>query len=400
MDNDMNTDPADRALSAFREQFHAEPETVVRAPGRVNLIGDHVDYAGGFVLPIAIERSTVLALSQRDTTESPDGSVIHALDLDMTNTVDLASQQPPEPQDSPHSFLNYIRGPIEEIRSTGVEIPQLSLTLASSIPMGGGLSSSAALEVAVLIAVRTLLHEPIEPRAIALEAQHAEHTYAGTPCGIMDMYVSAAARPGMACLIDCTTNELSHIPMPKEEEAIILITDTATRHELNTGAYAQRRKSCEEAAETIGVELLGQASIEDIQRAKLSETTERRARHVIEEIRRVLDFAETIQQGNLKDAGKLMYESHESLRTQFEVSCPELDLLVEIARSSEDEGVYGCRMTGGGFGGCTVTLCRRESVPNLIAQFEEGFSAKFGRIPQSFATRPAAGAGVIDVAEK
>jgi galactokinase len=292
--------------------------------------------------------------------------------------------------------VNYVRGPIEQLRTTGLVIPQLSMTIASSIPMGGGLSSSAALEVAILLGVRDLLEQPAEPLAIALEAQEAEHAYAGTPCGIMDMYVSAAARAGNACLIDCATNALTLVPMPSEEQAIVLITDTATRHELSTGAYAERRRDCEEAARILGVSLLGQASIDDVRNAALPDAIAPRARHVVEEIQRVLDFAEVIRNGDLAAAGTLMFESHESLRTLFEVSCPELDLLVDIAKSLSGKGVFGCRMTGGGFGGCTVTLCTREAVPALMDAFEKGFSDRFGRDAPSFATRAADGARVID----
>lgn len=392
----MIDDPEQRAISAFRDRFKMEPAVLVNAPGRVNLIGDHVDYTGGSVLPIAIERSTVVALSRSDTTSCGDETVIQALDLGKTIHTDLASKHPPEPSGSPDSFVNYVRGPIEQLRSAGLECPQLSMTIASSIPMGGGLSSSAALEVAVLIGMRALLEHPAEPLEIALEAQEAEHTYAGTPCGIMDMYVSAAAIAGYACLIDCATNELTQIPMPSEDQAIILITDTATRHELSSGAYAERRRDCEEAARLLEVDLLGQASIDDVRNAGLPDALAPRAKHVVEEIQRVHDFSERIQQDDLVAAGKLMFESHESLRTQFEVSIPELDLLVEIARSLSEKGVYGCRMTGGGFGGCTVSLCSPEGVQDLKNAFDKGFSTRFGRNALSFVTRAADGARIID----
>ena len=391
----MEHDPVRQTRSAFHDQFGTDPELVVQAPGRVNLIGDHVDYAGGLVLPIAIERSTAIAITDITDTTNEAESVIHALDLNKTITTDFSQPQPPEAQGAPTSFLNYIRGPIEQLRRKGFNIGQFHMTIASSIPMGGGLSSSAALEVAVLLGIRSLAGQPTDPKTLALEAQAAEHEYAGTPCGIMDMYVSAAAQSGNACLIDCTTNELTLVQMPPEDEAIILVTDTQTRHELNTGAYAERRNSCEEAAKVLQVELLGHATTEDVSHANLPSDIHKRARHVVEEIQRVRDFSKTIQSGDLATAGQLMFESHHSLRDQFEVSCPELDHLVATAQTLTEHGVYGSRMTGGGFGGCTVTLCTPESVAAITETFETSFYDRFGKRPTFFATRPADGARVI-----
>lgn len=371
-----------------------EPDVIAIAPGRVNLIGDHVDYAGGQVLPIAIERSTAVAIAP---TQDPDANVsrIYAIEFDQTTEVDLTHPVPPRPHDSSSAFLNYICGPIEQIRATGVEIPQLDMTIASSVPMGGGLSSSAALEVSVLLGMRTLLACPVAPLELTLEAQRAEHTYAGTPCGIMDMYVSVAARAGHACLIDCVSNTLRQISMPSEQKAIVLVTDTATRHALSDGAYADRRKECEEAARSLGVNLLGEATIAQVQQASLPDPIARRARHVIEEIQRVSEFARTLEESDLEMAGSLMFESHESLRTQFEVSCSELDLLVETAMKFRGQGLYGCRMTGGGFGGCTVTLCTKESAPMIAEGYSSAFVEAFGRPAVSFTTRAADGAIVV-----
>jgi len=385
-------DPASNARTEFRNRFGSDPTMMVTAPGRVNLIGDHVDYAGGLVLPIAIERATVIAMSP---IPNATDSIIQALDLDMTVETDITRPKDPEPPASSDAFLNYIRGPIEQLRSAGMDIPQVAMAISSSIPMGGGLSSSAALEIATLLGMRTLLGETATPLEMALEAQRAEHDYAGTPCGIMDMYVSAAAQEGMACLIDCKTNEIELVTMPDEEDAIVLIADTRTRHELSSGAYAERRKSCEEAARTLGIDLLGDATISEVKQAALPGTTEQRALHVVEEIDRVRRFKEALVSGDLETAGTLMFESHASLRDKFEVSCPELDLLVEIALDHRGDGVLGSRMTGGGFGGCTVTLCNRNAVPGLIGAFEEALQSEFGKSPSCFATRAAQGAHVI-----
>ena len=380
-----------RVQSAFRKRFGADPGITAVAPGRVNLIGDHVDYAGGLVLPIAIDRTTSVAIAERD--EAGDAaSRILAVDLDREIERDLSTPADPEPDGGGNTFANYVIGPIEQLREAGLRIPKMDIAIASSVPMGGGLSSSAALEVAVLLGIRRLIDVDADPLTLALEARRAEHRHAGTPCGIMDMYVSAAARRGHACLIDCATNALRQIPLPSEEEAVIMVTDTGTRHELNEGAYAERRRSCEEAAKALGHSLLGEASVDEVRRSDLPEPIRSRALHVVEEIARVLEFVESIERGALENAGRMMFESHASLRDLFEVSCPELDLLVDIATRREQDGVLGARMTGGGFGGCVVTLCRPDRAGDLQKLYEREFQKAFGRPPRSFMTTASAGA--------
>ena len=386
--------PASSVTETYGRRFGRSPELVAIAPGRVNLIGDHVDYAGGLVMPIAIDCCTAVAVG-RDPEATGEPSVVVAADLDVECEVDLSEIQSPRRPGTPDAFLNYVTGPLEQIRKAGISLPRMELMITSSVPMGGGLSSSAALEVAVLLAVRTLLERKISPLELALEAQRAEHEQAGTPCGIMDMYVSAAARSGHACMIDCMTNELRQVRMPPGDEAVVMVTDTRTRHELNDGAYATRREQCEEAARMLGVELLGQASIAQVHEAGLPGIIDSRARHVVEEIARVLDFADALERGDLETAGDAMFSSHDSLRDLYEVSCPELDLLVETARRHRDRGVYGSRMTGGGFGGCTVTLCRRECVDELEAAFKREFQDTFGHETESFITSAGAGAHVM-----
>ena len=243
--------PASSAKKTYDRRFGRSPELIAIAPGRVNLIGDHVDYAGGLVMPMAIDCCTAVAVG-RDPEATDEPSVIVAADLDVECKIDLGEIQSPRQPGTPDAFLNYVTGPLEQIRKAGVSLPRMDLVIASSVPMGGGLSSSAALEIAVLLAVRTLLERKTSPLELALEAQRAEHEQAGTPCGIMDMYVSAAARPGHACMIDCMTNELRQVRMPPEDEAVVMVTDTRTRHELNDGAYATRREQCEEAARMLG----------------------------------------------------------------------------------------------------------------------------------------------------
>ena len=386
--------PASRAEDEFRRRMGGPPDEIAVAPGRVNLIGDHVDYAGGVVMPVAIDCCTAVAVSG-DRGTSDGMSRIHAVDLDRECEIDFGRIQTPRPAGTPDAFLNYITGPIEQLRGSGLSIPRMDLVITSSVPMGGGLSSSAALEVAVLLGVRTLLGRPASPLELALEAQRAEHEQAGTPCGIMDMYVSAAAHAGHACMIDCMTHDLRQVRMPSADTAVLMVTDTKTRHELNDGAYASRRRQCEEAAKILGVELLGQASVDQVRGAGLPDEIESRACHVVEEIARVRCFAEALESDDLERAGEAMFASHDSLRDLYEVSCPELDLLVDTARSHRDRGVYGSRMTGGGFGGCTVTLCRKEAVDDLRDAFMEKFRSAFGHEPDSFITSAGAGAHVV-----
>lgn len=387
-------DPVDRARAIFRQRHGRAPDVIAVAPGRVNLIGDHVDYAGGLVLPIAIERRTAVAIGLGP---SDDGlSRISAAEISEERALDLAKPRTPAPPDGPDAFLNYVAGPIDELRRGGLEVPRMDLVITSTIPMGGGLSSSAALEVAVLLGVRHLAGRPVDVLELAREAQRSEHRQAGTPCGIMDMYVSAAARSGHACLIDCRDDSLRRIPMPPSGDAVVLVLDTSTRHELSDGGYASRRADCEEARTRLDIEFLSEADPRLIESADLPERVRRRARHVVGETARVAGFSAALESGDLRTAGELMFESHRSLRDLFEVSCPELDLLVAVAEAHRDRGVLGSRMTGGGFGGCTVTLLEPEAVPGFLSDACGAFVARFGHEPASFVTGAANGAGLSD----
>jgi galactokinase len=275
-----------------------------------------------------------------------------------------------------------------------LELPEVNLVVASDVPMGGGLSSSAALEVAVLLAMRELLGERTDSLTLALEAQRAEHDFAGTPCGIMDMYVSAAAQANNACLIDCRDNSLAQVRVPSENDVVFLVTDTQTRHALADGAYAERRQACEAAAQALGECHLAENTIEKINRSSLDDTQRDAALHVVGETNRVRAFAAALADGELATAGTLMFESHESLATLFNVSCAELDLLVDTARGLTDAGVFGARMTGGGFGGSTITLCKPEAAAQVADHYATQFAKTFGTDCISFSTRPAAGARV------
>ena len=380
-----------RCSEEFRRVFGDPAEVVARAPGRVNLIGDHVDYAGGPVMPIAIGLETLVAVSRSLTDESS----IRSVQLDRTFRCELRGTVPPLGRGSGDFFANYVTGPIQQLRADGIEVPEMNVLISSTIPMGGGLSSSAALEVGVVLAVRTLLGEQTGPLEMAIEAREAEHAYAGTPCGIMDVLVSAAAREDHACLIDCRTNLIRHVRMPSETECLVLVTDTETRHELNDGAYADRLADCRTAAAACRREFLADVPTELLEGAVLPERIARRARHVVGEAERVRMFAKALEIGDLEGAGQRMFESHDSLVHLHEVSCPELDLLVEAARDMRGSGVLGSRMTGGGFGGCTVTMCRPGCIEDLTRTLDGAFRDSFRRSPVFRVVRASGGASII-----
>ncbi|MAJ46094.1 MAG: galactokinase [Planctomycetes bacterium TMED75] len=384
----MNEKTTERVRRSFQQDEAVPPVVTSIAPGRVNLIGDHVDYTGGLVMPIAIDRNTAVAIGPH---AGDSEMIVDFLDLEGRSGLVVESSQEMDGTD-----LDYIRGPLIQLHEAGLRIPPLRLTVSSTVPMGAGLSSSAALQVAVLLGIRTYLDKPVSPLEVALEAQRSEHTI-GTPCGLMDMYVSAAARNGHACLIDCGSNDLEQVPLPPESEAVFIISDTKVRHDLRDGGYAKRRSECEQAAERMGYALLSQASLEQLEAAALPENLHQRARHVLSENLRVRTFSDALKQGDLKRAGQAMFESHHSLRDDFDVSCKELDLIVEIAETMSGAGIYGSRMTGGGFGGSTITMCRPEAEPEFRKRVAEAFAARFDHQPDSIRTSAADGALVITI---
>ena len=383
----MKASAAGRVHQAFRESQDAEPDLVSIAPGRVNLIGDHVDYVGGVVLPIAIQHNTAIAMGP--VSDGNDWSV-DFLDIDngLNQTISAKSQMN-------RTALDYIRGPIAQLLANNIEVPPLKMVVSSTVPMGAGLSSSAALQVAALLGMRAYVNTPTTPLELALEAQRSEHAI-GTPCGLMDMYVSAAAKRDHACLIDCRHNHLEQVPLPGEHEVVFIITDTGVRHDLRDGSYAKRRAECEEASRLLGHALLSDAEFSELSTTPLPGKLNQRARHVLSENARVRTFARAMKQGDLKSAGQCMFESHQSLRTDFEVSCPELDLIVDLAGGMKDQGVHGSRMTGGGFGGCTITMCAPGFQEEFQAVIAKEFQKRFDREPLSMQSLPSNGAHLLE----
>jgi galactokinase len=378
----------------FEQKYNRAPRWIVAAPGRVNVIGEHTDYNDGFVLPMAIERYAIMAA---DFPASPFASAqsqisIYDTHFDESATIDLSA---PITKGLP-KWSNYIRGVFAGFKNRGQKIPALDIAFMSTVPLGGGLSSSAALEVCTATLMEAVTGQ-IDPVEKALLAQKAEHDFAGVPCGIMDQFISALGREGNLLLLDCRTRQTELIPM-NDPSVEFLIINTNVKHELGSGEYAKRRAECEAAAKILGVNSLRDATAEQLERAKnkMENIIYRRARHVIGEMERTVHAAEGIRESNWPTVGQLMYASHYSLRDDYEVSCAELDAVVEIAEDiGYAGGIFGCRMTGGGFGGCCVALVKSDAIENISKKISEDYKTQTGIDATIFSSRPAAGATIL-----
>ena len=368
---------------AFAEMSDRAPR-FFRAPGRVNLIGEHVDYSEGFVLPLAIDRATVAAAGPRG-----DRLVrVRSLDENATAEFDLDE---PDPQPA-GVWSDYARG-VALALARRVPLAGADVALRTTVPIGAGLSSSAAFELAVGLALLSVSGAALSPHELAHAAQEAENGFVGLRSGIMDQLASALGVRDHALLIDCRTEEVSTVPLPPG--AAIMVADSGVKHELAGSAYNDRRAQSEEAARRFGVRTLRDVSVADFARrsAMLPEPLRRRARHVVGENARVLATVVALRDGDLATAGAHMYASHDSLRDDYEVSAPELDLLVDTARHVD--GVYGARMTGGGFGGSIVALVRRDAAGALSAALESAYAARYARKPLITEVRASDGAAPI-----
>ncbi len=386
---------AAHVAAEFQKHYGRPPRWIVAAPGRVNVIGEHTDYNDGFVLPMAIERYAIMAADAPLPGSVSAASQISIWDIqfDEKATIDISA---PVTKGTP-KWSNYIRGVLCGFQNRGVKIPALDIAFMSTVPLGGGLSSSAALEVCTATLMEAATGKAIDPIEKALLAQKAEHDFAGVPCGIMDQFISALGREGHLLLLDCRTRQTQLVPMSDPSVALLVI-NTNVKHELSGGEYAERRAQCEEAARNLGVKSLRDVTADQLEKgkAKLSELVFRRARHVIGEIERTLHAAEGIRQSNWPTVGQFMYASHAALRDDYEVSCKELDDVVEIAEDiGYRGGVYGCRMTGGGFGGCCVALVKADAVEAISKKIAADYKSRTGIEATIFASRPAAGATII-----
>jgi galactokinase len=376
----------ERLKTAFRSLYGAEPR-VFSAPGRVNLIGEHTDYNEGFVLPMAIERRTYVAGAANGT------STIRVRSLGQSAEIDLQHAGPRRRG----VWVDYIEGTARALIDRGLPVTGVDLLIDSNVPAGAGVSASAALELSVGIALAMLGGTANPDRVqLALAGQAAEHQYVGTMCGIMDQYIAALGERDAALLIDCRSLQTQSVPI-RLESASVLICDTRVKHELSSSEYNLRRAECLRASNILakslpGVRTLRDVSVADFERfaTQLPGVVRNRARHVVTENARTLAAVTALRSGDLSTFGRLMSQSHVSLRDDYQVSCEELDVAVDVAAA--EPGVYGSRMTGGGFGGCTVSLVESEAIGRVSTTVKAAFHARGWKEPELFASLACEGA--------
>jgi galactokinase len=378
-----------RTTELFTRCFGHAPRWVVAAPGRVNLIGEHTDYNEGFVLPMAIDRHIVIAA---------DSNTSREVTLHSETTGETASfGVHPKVERGEPGWSNYVRGVIAGFQERKKKVPGFDAVIESTLPYGGGLASSAALEVATATLLEAITGQTLDPIAKALLCQRAEHDFAGVPCGIMDQFTSILARENHALLLDCRSRTTTPVRMTNPEVTVLII-NTNIRHKLAESEYAKRRSQCEAAARALKVAALRDATPEALDRARkrMEPVVFRRARHVITENERTVQMAKAIQASDWPVVGEAMYASHASLRDDYEVSCPDLDTVVEVAQAmGAAAGVIGCRMTGGGFGGCAVSLVKTDQVQRITRALDAAYEKKTGKQTTIFSSRPAAGARIL-----
>ena len=364
----------------------AEP-AIYRAPGRVNLIGEHTDYNLGFVLPIALDMACYTAIAPANHACLR----IYSRDMDREFCIGVAELAAAKPRGE---WSDYVLGVARELAASGFPIEPCNLYIASDVPAGAGLSSSAALEIATAVAL--LGKRRMERVEIARLGQRAESQFVGMPCGIMDQYAAVFGHSGAALKIDCRSLEHEYVELP--DNVRIIAVNSLVKHELGTSAYRQRVAECREAVAAIResdphVESLRDVTLERFEAIEetVPEVARRRARHVISETQRVVDFSAAARRGDLAEMGMLFVASHRSMQHDYEISCEEIDFLVDTA--IEIPGVYGARMTGGGFGGCTVNLVAPTAADAFKQRLEIAYRERYGKTPAFYECRPAAGAG-------
>ena len=374
-----------RAKMELASNFGVESTLVAVAPGRVNLIGEHIDYCDGFVLPLAIERYVGIAARPNDSqTARVTSTGESTIEIDLSRAQEIADPK----------WSNYLRGVIRGFQDLEYKLPGFDASIVSSVPLGAGLSSSAALECAFATLLEDLVDTVLSKATKAFLAQKAEHDFAGVPCGIMDQFASTFGMEDQLILIDCRTSEPEMVPF-SDPSISIIVANTKVSHDLSDGGYRTRRKETEEGLALAGKESWRDVTMEDVYAAqeKMGDRIFRRSRHVVTEIARTAQVVEAFKSGDFSNIGSLMEGSHLSLRDDFEVSCDELDLMVALAKEiGFEDGVLGARMTGGGFGGSTITLCRSINAEAIARQMHDRYLAQTGIEPLLFITRPAAGA--------
>jgi galactokinase len=393
MEEAEQTDNSRATIRLIAERFralHGEPTGVFRAPGRVNLIGEHTDYNDGYVMPAALAFYTYVAAGARVDRKLN----VYSNDFDETRSFDLD-----DPAYGPTGhWSDYVRGVAGVLQACDRTVRGANLVIKGEVPIGAGLSSSAALEVATALALLCNWGLVWSRVQMAKACQRAEHEYAGTKCGIMDQFISCCGRANHALLLDCRS--LEYEPLKIEDRVRIVVCNTMVKHELAGGEYNRRRADCEAGVRFLKQFLPEIRALRDVTLSQLAEygtglppITYKRCRHVISENARVLEAADSLKEGNLERFGALMGESHVSLRDDYEVSCKELDLMVDLAKKCG--GVFGSRMTGGGFGGCTVNLVEADVVEEFKTTIAREYKSATGLLPQIYVCTAADGASEV-----
>lgn len=359
--------------SRFIKHFDGTTGTVYASPGRINLIGEHTDYNGGFVFPGAIDKVMMAELKRNGTNK------VRAYSIDMKDYVEFGFEEADAPRTS---WARYIYGVCREIIKRGGKLEGFNTAFAGDVPLGAGMSSSAALESVYAYALNDMFDLGIDKFELAKIGQATEHNYCGVKCGIMDQFASIFGKAGSLMRLDCRSLEYQYFPFDPKGYKLVLL-DTVVKHELASSAYNKRRESCENVARAIGVEFLRDATLEQLKavKGKVSDEDYMRAEYVIEEIQRVLDVCDALEKGDYETVGKKMYETHEGMSKLYEVSCEELDFLNDIAREC---GVTGSRVMGGGFGGCTINLVKDELYEPFVTKAKEAYRAKYNRSPKVY----------------
>lgn len=364
-----------RLLKLFTERTgDSAVPLIVRSPGRVNIIGEHTDYNEGFVLPAAIDKAAYIAITPRTDQE------IHLFAADLHEYFSIATTEIKPIGDI--SWPNYILGVVAQFKKRGIDVNGFNAVLMSDVPIGAGLSSSAAIECATVFALNELLQTHLDRMEMISMAQLAEHEYAGVLCGIMDQFASMMGKKGHAIKLDCRNLKYNYVPLQLDGIKIVLL-NTNVRHSLASSEYNTRRKECHQAVDLIGAAITGIRSLRDVNDEMIeqyvmpvNQLAAKRSRFVVQEIDRLKAACKDLEAGNLSLLGQKMFATHDGLSQMYEVSCPELDYLV--ARVRNNPSVIGARMMGGGFGGCTINLVRENAVEELVASLKPAYEAAMG----------------------
>ena len=382
----MSTEAA-KIRIAFRERYGRDDARVYKAPGRVNLIGEHTDYNDGFVMPLAIDFYVFVAIAPR----SDRKLVVYSENFDETVEINLDERNPL----AEHHWSDYPRGVAVMLERAGHRLGGADLFIRGRVPIGAGLSSSAAIEVAVGYALLDLAGVSIDLVDLARTCQRAENEFVGMRCGLMDQFIACFGQRDSVLMLDCRSLEFKLLPLD-QSDASLVICNTMVRHELAASAYNTRRAECEEGVRIAVRSLPDVHSLRDVTaeeltglRDELPATIYKRCRHVVSENDRVVRSAGALEAADLRRFGELMYESHRSLRDDYEVSCAELDVMVDLARTQD--GVFGARMTGGGFGGCTINLVQTQSVDSFRGEIQTNFKNATGIDAEIYVVKPASG---------